>query len=277
MLIFQAGTAFANDDEAAFKAVPAIYLDLRTIYAQVPAGSLAFGFGRPMQFDALLARSNGPAFPNSVPAAKSLNLDVPLTVDVTDSVSLYAGVSGNSTEFGGAGWSSLQITSWNIGFQADVYQQNGGPLPTVTLQSTLTQSIPNDSLATTSFNSIIELDYALNSDETRGFLAGFQYTATEAGNKLVKIKPNTIAYIGVYYQWPNNWKFTGRAGVQSFEGAQLLHLGSIQPFTQAIVRFDLDRMDDNDDRLFGITAEIMWTPKPTYQLTVRTPLYAVRN
>jgi hypothetical protein len=141
MLIFHAGAAFANDYESAFKREPAIYLDLRTIYAHVPAGSLAFGFGRPMPLKALLTRSNGPAFPTSVPAAKSLNLDLPLTVDITDSVSLYTGVSGNSTEFGGAGWSSFQITSWNIGFQADVYQQNNGPLPTVTLQSTLTQSI----------------------------------------------------------------------------------------------------------------------------------------
>ena len=43
------------------------------------------------------------------------------------------------------------------------------------------------------------------------------------------------------------------------------------------MRLDLDRLDDNDNRLFGVTAEIMWVPKPTYQLTLRTPLYAVRN
>jgi hypothetical protein len=278
ILIFQSGTASANDGAATEAQVSAIYLDLRTIYAQVPAGSLAFGFGHPTLFNALsLAKSNGSAFPAGLPAARSLNVDFPLTVDVTDSVSLYAGVSGNSTEFGGAGWSSFQITSWNIGFQADVYQQNDGPLPTLTLQSTLTQSIPNDSLTTTSFNNILEFDYALNSDETRGLLAGVQYTLTDVGNKLVRINPNTIAYVGAYYQWPNNWKFTGRAGVQSFEGAQLLNLGLIQPFTQPIVRFDLDRMDDNDNRLFGVTAEIMWVPKPAYQLTLRTPLYAVRN
>jgi hypothetical protein len=36
-------------------------------------------------------------------------------------------------------------------------------------------------------------------------------------------------------------------------------------------------MDDNDNRLFGVTAQIAWTPKPAYQLIVRTPLYAVRN
>jgi hypothetical protein len=36
-----------------------------------------------------------------------------------------------------------------------------------------------------------------------------------------------------------------------------------------------DRMDDNDNRLFGVTAEILWVPKPAYQLTLRTPLYFV--
>ena len=51
----------------------------------------------------------------------------------------------------------------------------------------------------------------------------------------------------------------------------------VQPFTQPIVRLDLDRNDDNDNRLFGVTAQIAWTPKPAYQLIVRTPLYAVRN
>jgi hypothetical protein len=34
-------------------------------------------------------------------------------------------------------------------------------------------------------------------------------------------------------------------------------------------------VDDSDNRLFGVTVEIAWTPKPAYQLTVGTPLYAV--
>jgi hypothetical protein len=70
---------------------------------------------------------------------------------------------------------------------------------------------------------------------------------------------------------------SGRFGVQSFGGAQLLNLTPFQPFTQPIVRIDLDRMDDNDNRLFGVTAQIAWVPKPSYQLTFRTPLYAARN
>jgi hypothetical protein len=271
--------ADADDDGQTKPAVPTMYLDLRTYYAQIPAGSLAFGFGHPSFFAVIhgLAGPNGPALPTGLPAAKSLNADFPFTVDVTDRVSLYAGVSGSSTQLGGSSWSSFDITTWNIGFQADIYQQNGGRFPTVTLQSTTTQSVPNSPLAATSFNNIIEFDYALDKDETRGLLAGVQYTSVVVGSASVKINPNTIGYVGGYYQWPNNWKFTGRVGIQSFAGAQLLNLASIQSFTQPIVRLDLDRMDDNDNRVFGLTAEIMWVPKPAYQLTLRTPLYAVRN
>ena len=43
------------------------------------------------------------------------------------------------------------------------------------------------------------------------------------------------------------------------------------------MRIDIDRMDDNNNRLFGVSAQIAWTPKPAYQLTIRTPLYAVRH
>jgi hypothetical protein len=36
-------------------------------------------------------------------------------------------------------------------------------------------------------------------------------------------------------------------------------------------------MDDNDNRLFGATAQIAWVLKPSYTLTLRTPLHLVRN
>ena len=78
-----------------------------------------------------------------------------------------------------------------------------------------------------------------------------------------------------------NGRATGNSpaglGVQSFGGAQLAGRALAEPFTQPILRLDLDRMDDNDNRLFGITALIAWMPKPSYQVTLRTPLYAVRN
>ncbi|MDE2380437.1 hypothetical protein [Bradyrhizobium sp.] len=276
-----AGAGFAADvDEDDMKpAIPNVYLDLRTTYATIPAGTLGLGFGGSSLSTALeaLAALKGVSFSRGLPAAQSIAVDFPLTVDVTDRVSLYGGVSGTTSNLGGSGWSSFDITSWNIGFQADLHQQNGGVIPTITLQSTLTQSVPNEPGMTTSFNHILEFDYALDADETRGLLAGVQYTHTDIGSQVAHIGTNTIGYVGGYYQWPSNWKFTGRLGVQSFAGAQLLNLAQVQSFTQPIVRLDLDRMDDNDNRLFGITAQIAWTPKPSYQVTLRTPLYAVRN
>ncbi|WGR75344.1 MULTISPECIES: hypothetical protein [unclassified Bradyrhizobium] len=280
-LMMSAGAAFAadtEDDAATEPAVPNIYLDLRTTYATIPAGALGLGFGNTSLSAALeaLAARGRTALPNGLPAAKSIAVDLPLTVDVSDSVSLYGGVSGSTIDLGG-GWSSFDVTSWNIGMYAELYQQNGGQIPTIKLQSTLTQSVPNEPGMTTSFNNILELDYALDEDETRGWLAGVQYTYIDIASQFASIRPYTILYAGGYYQWPSNWKFTGRLGVQSFGGARLLNQTLAQSFTQPILRLDLDRMDDNDNRLFGITAQIAWLPKPSYQVTLRTPLYAVRN
>jgi hypothetical protein len=266
-------------------ALPNIYLDLRTIYSRVPAGSLSIGFSNPSAVSSAIATlqmlsalPNAPNLPGlSSPASEGIGIDVPLTVDLNDRISVYGGFSASTSQSGLADWSTLAISSWNVGVQVDVYKQNGGWIPTVTLQSTLTRSVPDSPLATTSLNSILEFDYALNKDETKGLLAGIQDVAVGVDSPLAKVNPDIIGYAGGYYQWPNNWKLTGRVGIQYFGGAQLLNLASFQPFTQPMVRFDLDRYDDNDNRLFGVTAEIDWTPKPAYQLTVRTPLYLVKN
>ena len=264
-----------DDDEGSVKAastLPNIYLDLRTIYTTVPANTLSIGFG---SSSLLSIPATLPTL--SSPASRSIGVDVPLTVDLSDSISLYGGFSATTSQSGTSDWSTFAISSWNVGFQADVYQQNGGSIPTITLQSTVTRSVPNSPRATTSFSNILEFGYALNKDETRGLLAGTQYTRVEVNSQLARVDANIIGYVGGYYQWDNNWKFTGRVGIQSFGGAQLLNLTPLQPFMQPIIRLDLDRMDDNDNRLFGVTAQISWVPKPSYQLTIRTPLYAVKN
>ena len=266
-----------DDEEAASTkpALPNIYLDMRTIYTTLPAGALSIGFSTPPLLSTLSNLSS--IATRTSPSSRSIAVDLPVTVDVNDRLSVYGGVSGSASQSGTDPWSAFTATSFTVGFQADIYQQNGGLFPTLTVQSNATRSISGSPLATTTYNTILEADYALNADETRGFLAGVQYTRVLVDTPLADVKPDTMGYVGGYYQWDNNWKLTGRFGVQSFGGAQLLNLTPFQPFTQPIVRFDLDRMDDNDNRLFGITAQIAWTPKPSYQLTLRTPLYAIRN
>jgi len=211
------------------------------------------------------------------PSSQSVSIDLPLTVDVNDQLSVYGGVSGATSQAGTDPWTAFSIFSFTLGFQADIYRQNGGIFPTITVQSNVSRSIPDAPLASTTYNTILEAGYALDADETRGLLAGVQYTRVLIDTPIARVSPDFMGYVGGYYQWENNWKFTGRLGVQSFGGAQILNLTPFQPFTQPILRLDVDRMDDDDNRLFGVTAQIAWTPKPSYQLTLRTPLYAIKN
>jgi opacity protein-like surface antigen len=265
-----------EDDAATTQpTLPNIYLDLRTIYATLPAGVLSIGFNAPPLLSSLGNLSSLRTLTS--PSSRSLSVDLPLTVDVNDRLSVYGGVSGAASQAGADSWTAFTIYSFTMGFQADLYQQNGGMFPTITVQSNATRSISDAPLATTSYNTILEAGYALNADETRGLLAGAQYTKVLVDTPFANVKPDIMGYVGGYYQWDNNWKFTGRLGVQSFGGAQLLNLTPFQPFTQPILRLDLDRMDDDDNRLFGVTAQIAWTPKPSYQLTLRTPLYLNKN
>ena len=267
-----------NDEEDAAKAKPAlpnVYLDVRTIYSTLPAGSLSIGFSAPPLLATLANLSSLRTSTSS--SSRSISVDLPLTVDVNDQLSVYGGVSGATSQAGADPWTAFSIFSFTLGFQADIYQQNGGMFPTVTVQSNVSRSTSDSPLASTTYNTILEAGYALDADETRGLLAGVQYTRVLIDTPIARVSPDIMGYVGGYYQWDNNWKFTGRLGVQSFGGAQILNLTPFQPFTQPILRLDLDRLDDDDNRLFGVTAQIAWTPKPSYQLTLRTPLYAIKN
>lgn len=275
------GAALAKDDDDEGDTAPqqpSVYLDLRSYYSSVPAGVLSVGFGDNIGLTlSSLSRFTSVPGSLSLPASRGAGLDIPLTVDVNDRLSLYGGFSATSSQFGGGSWSDVELTSFSAGFQADVYRQNGGSLPTITVQSTLTRALSGSPLATTSLNTVTEAGYALDADETRGLLAGFQVTTIGIDADIVKAKPALLGYVGGYYQWDNNWKFTGRAGVQWFGGIDLLQRTPVDGFTGPTVRLDIDKMDDNDNRLFGVTAQIAWTPQPTYQLILRTPLHLRRN
>lgn len=268
-----------DDDEDSASAFPNIYLDMRTNYFTVPPGTLALGFNNTLSLPALSSLSSV--------SGRGVTLDLPLTIDLNDRISVFGGVTGSTSKNDLSPWSSFDMTSWNVGVQADVITQDDGWLPTVTVLSTLTKSAGDGPLSSTNLTTVVEADRALDEDGTRGFLAGVQVMNTRIDSGLASVRPAVIGYLGAYYQGADNWKLTGRAGVQSFGGANTTELVpflpagqplfSLRSFTQPVLRFDLDRMDDNDNRLFGITAAIFWTPQPAFQFTLRTPLYLVRK
>ena len=257
-----------DDDKPAKPAVPNIYLDLSTAAITIPANSIALGFGGGQWLSRLQLSS---------PSAIGIGISAPLTVDLTDRLSVYAGVYGSTLLPEDGQWTSFQVNSWMAGFTAELYEQNGGSFPTVTLQSTLSAPTIDWRINASSIDNNLEFDYALNTDETRGLLAGLRYIQVLVDSAAITVHSPIIGYLGGYYQWPNNWKASVRAGLQHFGGAQLGTLTPIKPFTQPILRVDLDQMDDNDNRLFGVSGQIAWTPTPSYMLTLRTPIYAVRN
>lgn len=153
--------ADSDDDDAPAKpSAPQVYLDLRSYYSRVPAGALSIGFSHPSGVLSQL-RSLAALPAPSLPSSQGVGFDVPLTVDVNDQVSLYGGFSATASKAGDFDWTAVAITSWNVGVQADIHQQNGGAIPTLTLQSTLTRAVPSGPLATTSLNTILEASYAL--------------------------------------------------------------------------------------------------------------------
>ena len=125
-----------DDKPASTATLPNIYLDLRTNYATVPANMLSIGFSSPSLSTGLAALqtlpklTDSPTLPTlSSPASQSVSVDVPFTVDVSDRVSLYGGFTGSASQSGTSDWSVFAVSSWNVGLQADIYQQNGGSIP----------------------------------------------------------------------------------------------------------------------------------------------------
>lgn len=174
-----AQSADLEDDSAkAASTLPNVYLDLRTNYTMVPGNTLSIGFSNPSLSSALATLqslatlTNSPALPirPSLPN-RSAGVDVPLTVDLSDRFTAYGEFSASASQTGPSGWSTLAVNSWNVGFQADLYKQNGGSISTITLPSTLKRAVPDSRLATTSLNTRVEFGFALNNDETKGLAA----------------------------------------------------------------------------------------------------------
>ncbi len=125
---FSAASASDDDDEPSDTKPkrPNVYLDYNTQYTTVPPNTLAIGFRN---------------FVSQIPAsAQVVTLNAPLTVDLNDRISVYGGFSASTSRTDFTSWSSMTFDSWNVGFNADVIQENGA-IPSVTVISTLTRSI----------------------------------------------------------------------------------------------------------------------------------------
>lgn len=250
-----------DDDEVEGQAKPLAYVDLTTFYTS-SAGPALFLGGPGL---ASLTLSGG--------ASKSVFVDAPLTVDFNDRFSMYVSISGSSFQSGPAPWTSFRPDNWRIGLSADVIEQQGS-IPTVTLWGFLSRPFDNPDVTflTTTTSLGADLDRSLDADETWGLLAGGSFTRIVADRSILDIKPAFMLYAGAYHRF-DDWKLSGRAGFQVFGGAQLGAVIQLPRINTAFLRMDLERLDDDDNRLFGVAAIVGWSPKLSFQIAISTPIF----
>ena len=108
-----------EDDAKAPKAsasqLPNIYVDMRTNYFTVPAGTLNIGFGNSLSLPSLSSLSSV--------SGQGASIDLPLTVDFNERFSVFGGITASTSKTDLAPWSSLAVASWNVGIQADIIEQ----------------------------------------------------------------------------------------------------------------------------------------------------------
>lgn len=250
-----------DDDEDEAQAKPLAYLDLTTFYAS--ASGPAFLLGGPRVTSLTLTAGS----------SQSALVDAPLTVDFNDRFSAYVAVSGSSFASGPAPWTSFRADSWRTGFVADVVEQTAW-LPTVTVSGFVSRPFDHSSLAfqSTTYSAALDLDRTLDAEETRGLIAGGSLTRITVDTGPVRIGSIFMIYGGAYRKF-DDWKLSARAGFQRFEGARAGSIAQVEPVNMPFVRADLERLDDDDNRLFGLAFALGWSPKLSVVVALSTPIF----
>lgn len=253
-----------EDDEEAEASAPAVSIDLAATYLKTPGLSFLFGIPRLTTLSL------------TAPTSRSFTVDAPLKIEFNDRFTFYAGLSGSSQKAGSDSWSTFKPDTWKTGFSADVIKQQGW-VPTVTLGGSVARPLDQSGLllVTTTWAGTLDLDLAIDKEETRGLLAGGGVTRVTIDNNIGTVDPVTMLYGGAY-QYFGSWKMSARGGLQHFGGAQAGNILRVQKVDMKFAMLELERVDDDDNRLFYVSAAVGWSPKPSVQLIVNVPLYITK-
>ena len=98
---------------------PSTYLDLSSGYSATPPGPILIGLRQ---------------FPLATSSSQSFVVAAPLTIDLTDTLSIFGGIEGATSRTSTTKWTPFTLGNWFLGFSNDLIQQSGiGTFPTLTL------------------------------------------------------------------------------------------------------------------------------------------------
>lgn len=275
------GKAAAADDDAssdedgasdadATSTTPSVYIDLSTTLMRAPGNS--FVIGRRGFFSITGGSSN------------SLSIDAPLTIDVTDALSLYAGIDFGSSKAISSPWTRLTLGNFNAGLDY-TFTEQAGFIPELSVSGSVSRPLhvaPGSPLTTT-WSGGLDADYAFDEDRTRGLLAGLALTYVAVNSGPGSVEPVYGGYVGAYRQWDNGWKLTGKAGYATFGGANIGSIIRATPVRQVLARLELEKYDSADNKLFGVALAGSLSRASTgktgtsIQIVLSVPLYLTKK
>lgn len=249
---------------------PSIYIDLSTTMMRAPGNSLVIGRR------GFLSITGSPS--------KSFSVDLPLTIDITENLSVNAGIDFGNAKAGTEPWSRLALGNLNAGFSYTFLDQTGY-IPELSISGSVSQPlhVKFGAPLTTAWSGGLDADYAFDEERTRGLLAGLALNYLAINSRLGHVEPLYGGYVGAYRQWGNGWKLTGKAGYSWFGGG---HVGSIVRATavrQVLGQLELERYDASDNKLFGIalggsiSRAARGKTSTAVQLVISAPLYLLKQ
>lgn len=242
---------------------PTTYVDLETGWSSTPGNTV--GLGR-----------NNLRFLTGQ-KSRGFYMSAPLTIELSDRLSLFAGLDGSGSQTPGDKWSKFTPASWSVGGSAEIIEQSGF-MPGVTLSASVSR--PFEPVALSVFNTTwtggVDLDYAFDADQTRGVTVGVSYSRTQVTSSFVRVGPQLGGFIGAYWSPSKLFNVSTQVGVQYFGGAEAASLLQLKPVTTPYALVELEHVDDDDNRVFAMSLGLGWSPKPVVQFTLSTPLYLVR-
>ena len=242
---------------------PTTYVDLETGWSSTPGNTI--GLGR-----------NNLRFLTGE-KSRGFYMSAPLTIELSDRLSVFAGLDGSGFQTPGDKWSKFTPASWSVGGSVEVIGQSGF-MPGVTLSASASRPFEPIALGvfSTTWTGGIDLDLAFDADQTRGLTAGVSYSRTQVSSSFARVGAQLGGYIGGYWSPSKQVNLSAQVGVQYFGGAEAASLLRLKPVTTPYVLVELEHVDDDDNRVFAMNLGLGWSPKPVVQFTISTPLYLAR-
>jgi hypothetical protein len=235
----QSGPETPEAEEKPSSSGPTVYIDTSTTLMRSPGNS--FVIGRRGFFS--ITGSSG----------KSFSIDAPLSVDISDDLTVYTGIDFGSSKTSSTPWSQLAAGGFTSGFDYTFAEQTRF-IPELSLSGSVSRPVnrPAGAALTTTWSGGLDADFAFDEDRTRGLLAGLALTYVTINTGPGRLQPLFGGYVGAYHQWEAGWKLTGKVGYATFRGGNIGTIIRATPVRQVFATMEFEKYDDDDNKVFGV-------------------------